>query len=984
MIKTPLYELTRSCTGCELIDTCKGPVPAIGDIESRVMIVGEAPAPNEGEGGEPWKGHAGQYLDALLAKSGLHRNDVILTNVTKCKPSNGDDPTREQANFCADRWLAKEVELFQPEIIMTLGKAATDYFVGEGETIEHRHGIPQSLLLQHDHEHTPVDDTTILPAYHPSSGFYETANMRFIQDDFAVLGKLVNGEAINRPTDTIPPAYFEAERGWESDFDPALESGVIGLDTEIVEGKLWSVQTSAEPGQGVFFNADDWDNNWLAGKRVTVHNYMFDSQFVDLPEETDDTMVMAYVLGLPQGLKELAWRLCGMEMKSYMETISGHRKDKAMAYLKSAVPESSGMSDKEEDFWRFHQAHPDVYQVLCQLARDWKENSQKRKAALSMRKLYEDARWMTNVGADDESYRLPNNHIPFYSRLVMEREEDLAGMFQTKKQKHGDGNPLVEPELGVSWSDPPLIEDLKWDSKTQSYGTVAKTPQHITKKIKRIITDVESGKEGKNGPVDPWERWQKFDPRERAEIERDLGRMPDAHLGDIPRDEAVYYSARDPDASIRVRSVLNDQIDAKGLRFAYEIDRQTLPIAREMEKNGIRVNLRRLAWLSASYTIQMQEKSEEIFSLLDIKRDGVVWRFNPNSDNELRKLFFVELGFRPTKLTKKTRLPSVEGDELAKIDHPVVKLIEEYRHLAHLKSSFSDPLQKFADKNDRIHTTVKTTRTGTGRWSMAKPNLMQIPTRTELGRQVREAFEAEVGFKLFTADYSQIEMRVVAHLSNCIPMIQMFKDGRDIHTETAAEIFGVRPEDVTSAQRNPSKTTGFGVVYGLTAMGLYTQMQSEGLDQYTESDCEKFIKEYYRTKPGLKTWQDKTLSFARLNGYVADMFGRIRYTPEMLCPIPRYRGDGERKAINMPVQSTAQGILKLAMVNIWREMRKKNLPMELIRWLLQIHDELIWEIPTYMIEVWKAFVTDLMEKAVSLSVPVKVESGYGDNWSLLK
>jgi DNA polymerase I-like protein with 3'-5' exonuclease and polymerase domains/uracil-DNA glycosylase len=894
------------------------------------MLVGEAPGSNEDIQGEPWVGEAGQYRDALLQRIGLTRDDVISTNVVKCRPKGNETPTLEQARFCGERWLQKEIELYKPKIIMALGKTATEYFLGEGETIEHRHGIPITLLrrgegdtrdaeikpanqngmesphgsVQRPNIHSSIGEGTILlPAYHPAAGFYDTGLMRFIQDDFAVLGKLVKGEEVERPVDDIEPVYEDqgSLQLYQAHFNP------VAVDTETVDDKLWSIQLSTEPGTGWFFKPYN-ERPRIEGPTV-VHNYMFDSRFVDLPEHTDDTMAMAYVLGLPQGLKELAWRLCGMEMKSYMETIAGHRKGKALDYLQQALL-----------------LHPDV---------------------------------------------------------------PLTKSVREKMERKGE---TIELDL---WANPPTIEDEKWNAKTNLYSLVRKSPQHIARKMKNILADVASGKELKDGPVDPWTRWHDVDERERAEVEDSLGPMPDASLEDIPHAEAVHYSARDPDATLRVFQVLEERIDAGGVRFAYEIDRQTLPIAREMEKNGITVNLEHLEWLSGHYAELMREKSEEIFALLKIScprcgglkflseesvcqpcHETGFWRFNPNSDKELRTLFFQHLRFTPTKLTKKTRLPSVESNELAKIKHPVVPLVEEYRHLAHLKSSFSDPLQKWADEEHKIHTTINPTRVATGRWSMKWPNLMQIPVRTELGQLVREAFTSRnPDWSLFAADYSQIEMRVAAHLSQCTSMMKLFFEGRDVHTETASEMYGKIVEK-GSPERYAAKTLGFGVIYGLSPYGLHTQMQAEGIEGWSEKDCEKFIKDYYLLRPELRTWQEETLSFARLNGYVKDIFGRIRYTPEMGCPIRRYQGDGERKAINMPVQSTAQGIIKLAMVKIWGATRGERSP----EWLLQIHDELIWELPDASLDNWGAFVTQIMENAVRLSVPVEVETKVGKNW----
>ena len=839
MIQTRgLYQATRGCTSCALRDGCKGPVPAKPG-HGKVMLVGEAPGRNEDETGVPFTGQAGEYLNSLLKTAGLSRDDVIISNTVKCRPKSNRTPTVEEAQYCASRWLDLEISAFQPQIVVPMGRVAIEYLTGE-VNVEHVHGIPFEK-----------DGATILPVYHPAAGFYDTRLMRHIQGDFETLGKLVRGERVAVPKDE----YLDP------DYRPMTSTKVFdkvaAWDTEIVDDELWSFQASDTPGTGWFMKADSCLLD--TGEGAVVHNYLFDAKYIELPLNTDDTMLMAYLLGMPQGLKELAWRLCGMEMDSYQETIGGHRKDKAMAYLEEAV----------------------------------------------------------------------NLKVP----------------------------------------DPPLLENTSWSKKENRLLISSKQPQHINRKIKRIIADVVGGKQLKDGPVDPYVRWHNIDKRERAEVERELGPMRDASLEDVPMDEAVHYACRDSDATLRVFQKLDREIDRLGLRYVYELDKRTLPVALEMMQNGIKLDSTYLNNLGRHYFEMLEMKAEAIFST-----EGVGRRFNPNSDNEVRKLLFEELGFTPSKFTE-TGLPSVSKDELPKIDHPVVPLLMEYKHIAHLKDSFCDVLPGKVDEFGRIHPTINVTRTETGRWSMKEPNLQQIPSRSELGKAIRKAFVAEEGNFLVAIDYSQIEMRVAAHMTGCKSMIDLFLEGRDIHTETASQIFGVPVDEVTSWQRYPTKTMGFGVIYGLTPHGLFNQMSQEGLEDWDEKACERFIKEYYQLRPELETWQNQTRAFAGKHGYVSDMFGRLRYIPEMLCPVKRYRSAGERQAINMPIQSTAQGILKTAMV----KMHQANYHHP-YAWLLQIHDELMFEVEAVHAVQFVEWAEQIMESAVKLSVPINVEAKMGTNW----
>ena len=664
----------------------------------------------------------------------------------------------------------------------------------------------------------------------------------------------MQGNTVDHITDDLEVVYTEWDGPNLEEFDRKA-----AIDTEIVDDKLWSYQVSFEPGSAQFIDASI--ARYIPGKQAIVHNYLFDAQWLNLPEYCDDTMLMAYLLGLPQGLKELSWRLCGMEMASYTETISGHRKTKAMNWL--------------------------------------------NQAAL------------------------------------------------------------------LDWPDPPELEVVTWDRKENKLKTQLKKPQHINRKLKRIIADVVSGKELKNGPVDPWARWHQIDARERAEVESIMGPMPDASLADIPREQAIYYSARDADATMRVYRVLQELLKERDLLYVYCMDQQTLPIALEMQNNGMAVDKNYLINLGRHYLEQMEAKAEEIFEALHGRR------FNPNSDHDLRKVFYEELKNKPTKFTP-TGLPSVRGEELSKIKHPAAKMVEEYRHLAHLKDSFCDALPSKIDTDGRIHTTINTTRTETGRWSMKNPNLQQIPSRSEQGRAIRKAFIASDTTSLIAIDYSQIEMRVAAHLAQCQSMIGMFQEGRDIHTETASQIFGIPIEEVTSQQRYPTKTMGFGVIYGLTPHGLQNQMQLEGLTDWTETRCEEFITWYYELRPELRAWQEHTKAQAMRDGYVRDMFGRLRYIPELLCPIERYRSAGERQAVNMPVQSSAQGILKLAMGLLHRS------PEVPFMWLLQVHDELMFETLDRDTARFVKWAKGVMESAVKISVPVLAEAKVGKNWGEMK
>jgi len=872
-----LHTLNRACTACPLHEKCLGPVPGMGDLSSLIAFIGEAPGRDEDKKAKPWQGRAGRYLCALLLSIGLRFEDVFLSNVVKCRPEGNATPTVDQARFCGSRWLDMELSMMRPKILVTLGAASTRYVLKDDTlTMDHWHGVPIKREML-------GFETIVLPCYHPAAGLHRTELNGQIQDDFRVLGELIkHGPERFERVDQYPEPVYRQEYG-----AVRLDGPVTALDTETVEGKLWSIQVSDKPGTGYFFQQEGAFEP--GGSTMVVHNYLYDAQFVDLPAppRTRDTMVMAYLLGQPQSLKTLAWRLCGMEMKEYDEYVRPFRHEKMMAYLEEA------------------------------------------KKGLTL-----------------------NIHDPEYGE----------------------------------WPPPPTIYDEKWDKKTQTLKVKELHPKHISKKIASILKDVEKGKVTKDGPTDPWKRWHDIRSEERAVVEEVLGTPVDASLADISIEEAVTYSTRDADATLRVDDVLWPQILEQNLLHVFNVDMQTQPIAMEMMKQGIKLDMEVLKKLSGEFFGSLEEKAEEIFLKSEVEErylDGYIpgqsayrpKRFNPNSDAQVRTLLFTDLKFTPTKYTE-TGLPSVAKDEISKIDHPVIAPLKEYKHIAHLKDSFCDTLPGHVDQDGRIHTTIRTTRTATGRWSMADPNPMQIPIRTALGRRIREAFVSEESWDLLEIDYSQIEMRVLAHVARCGSMIGLFQAGRDIHTETAAEMWGTTLDAVRADQRYAAKATGFGVAYGLTAHGLYNQFQEEGIEGWTLDDCEEFIKDYFKLRPEVWTYQEETKGWAIRNGYVVDMFGRRRWVPEILTPDRQVKGAGERMAINMPIQGGAQGIIKMAMIKLWN-----LLPDSRTRWLLQIHDSLLWEVKEDMTYYWAKMAMPPMESIVKLSVPVIVEAKVGKNWS---
>jgi len=355
----------------------------------------------------------------------------------------------------------------------------------------------------------------------------------------------------------------------------------------------------------------------------------------------------------------------------------------------------------------------------------------------------------------------------------------------------------------------------------------------------------------------------------------------------------------------------------------------------------------------------------------DIYND-VGHRFNINSSQQLSSILFEELrlpGGRKTKSGYSTDAATLEG---LKGLHPIIEPLLEYRQLTKLKSTYVDALPALVyPETGRVHTNFNQTGTATGRLSSNDPNLQNIPVRGELGKQVRKAFIASEGCLLLSADYSQIDLRVTAHLSQDPQLLAAFKRDDDIHRSTAAEIFGVSPSDVTPQQRRLAKVVNFGVLYGMSGYGL------EQATELSREEANQFIKTYYEKYSGVQAYLERTKQQAREQGYVETILGRRRYVPDINASNAQVRAAAERMAISTPVQGTAADIIKLAMIRIHAEMEGKGLKAKMI---LQVHDELLFDVPQSEVNIVKQLALDIMSSALEFSVPLTVDVKAGKNW----
>mgnify|MGYP002520854736 FL=1 len=405
------------------------------------------------------------------------------------------------------------------------------------------------------------------------------------------------------------------------------------------------------------------------------------------------------------------------------------------------------------------------------------------------------------------------------------------------------------------------------------------------------------------------------------------------------------------------------------MRSVYDgIEEPLIRVLYIMESYGVRIDVSVLKDFTRSLKDRMSECEKRIREIAD----------NPNlnvaSPKQLGELLFEKLQIDPKmKRTGKGSWPTDEEKLSALSDkNPVVEDILEYRGTRKLLSTYIEPLPGYiSPKDGRVHTTFNQALTATGRLSSSSPNLQNIPIRTEDGQQIRKAFVAPQGSVVMSADYSQIELRVMAHCCGDEHMIKAFKDGEDIHKTMAAKIFGKSLEDVTPEERRKAKTANFGIMYGISAFGLAQRLK------ISRTEASKLITDYYASFPSIRQFLDKVLDDARKNGYVQTLFGRRRYVPDVNSRNANVRSIAERNAINAPIQGTAADIIKLAMIGVQDELEKRNLHSHLV---LQIHDELVLEVPCDEIDIVKKMLIERMEGVMQLSVPLTVECNYGKDW----
>lgn len=518
----------------------------------------------------------------------------------------------------------------------------------------------------------------------------------------------------------------------------------------------------------------------------------------------------------------------------------------------------------------------------------------------------------------------------------------------------------------------PLLEDptvkkvgqnLKYDmSVLANYGIELKGIEHDT-----MIESYVLNSTGTRHDMDSLA--QKYLGLETIHFEDVAGKgAKQLTFNQIALEVAAPYAAEDADITLRLHHAINPQLQQiEGLKSVYqEIDLPLVPVLSRIERTGAMVDAHLLG-------LQSQQLAERIVVLEREAFELAGEEFNLNSPKQLQALFFEKLGLPIIKKTPKGQPSTAEPvlQELAE-EYPLPRLILEHRSLAKLKSTYTDKLPLLINlSTKRIHTSYHAAVTATGRLSSSDPNLQNIPIRTEEGRRIRQAFVAPEGYQLIAADYSQIELRIMAHLSQDKGLLTAFAQGEDVHRATAAEVFEVEPDDVSSEQRRKAKAINFGLIYGMSAFGLAKQIK------VARKEAQQYIGRYFERYPGVQDYMDRIREQAHQDGYVETVFGRRLYLPDINARNKMLQQAAERTAINAPMQGTAADIIKRAMLVVDQSLAEPSFDARMI---MQVHDELVVEVARSQVEQVRELLINRMMNAAQLDVPLIVEAGVGDNW----
>ncbi|QOR76986.1 MAG: DNA polymerase I [Thermoflavifilum sp.] len=584
----------------------------------------------------------------------------------------------------------------------------------------------------------------------------------------------------------------------------------------------------------------------------------------------------------------------------------------------------------------------------------------------SIRQLVEQFQTITNISIDTETTSIDAMQAELVGMsLCIKPHEAYYIPFDANQQKTSQRLQLLADLLGrtdVCW----IGHNIKYDMLVlKKYGFSLQGKYFDT-----LIAHYLLYPEGRRSLDDVAMQYLQYAP---VSIETLIGKKGkhQGNMRDVELEKIKEYAAEDADVAFQLKDILQKELAKHGLeKVFYEIECPLIPVLAEMEFTGVKIDVDFLREYAKELHREARQLEEKIY-----QQAGT--RFNIASPKQLGEILFDKLKLDENARTTRTGQYATGEEVLLKLasKHPIVTDILAYREITKLQSTYVEALPEMIDPHTgKIHTSYNQTVAVTGRLSSNNPNLQNIPIRTDRGREIRKAFiPAQPGHKLLSADYSQIELRIVAAISGDEHMIEAFKKGLDIHTATAARVFGVPMEQVTKEMRYRSKSVNFGIIYGQGPFGL---AQNLGISR---TEAKELIDHYFEQYPGIKAYMDQQIAFAKKHGYVQTLMGRKRWLPDIHSSNNTVRGYAERNAINMPIQGTAADMIKLAMIRIHQQLQRKHLQAKLI---LQVHDELVLDTPEKEIEEVSKIVVQEMQEALPLphNVPVIAEVGVGNNW----
>ncbi len=555
------------------------------------------------------------------------------------------------------------------------------------------------------------------------------------------------------------------------------------------------------------------------------------------------------------------------------------------------------------------------------------------------------------------------------SEDVNTNEESQASMFEVKEKPSTD-KPEYLSALRVMQQLKPLLENksiqkigqnLKFDALIMRRYDVIVSPVGFDTMLASYLLDSD-----KPHNMDALAlRYMNYSP---VSITTLIGEKKTGSMTDAPLDKIAEYAAEDADVTLTLRNILYEELKNNSLLdLAEKIEFPVSEVLTEMEFNGIAIDTKALSTISQLIKTEVERLRKDIFILSEQE-------FNIDSPKQVGEILFEKLGIAGGKKTKTGYSTDVSVLSDLAAEYPIAGMILEHRQLQKLQSTYVESLPRMIKPTTgRIHTTYNQTIAGTGRLSSVDPNLQNIPIRTALGRSIRRAFiPYNDNAVLLSCDYSQIELRIMAHISGDETLTNAFKNGLDIHSATAAKLFSMQLDEVTSSQRRIAKTVNFGIMYGQGSFGLSQQLS------ISRKEAKEIIEQYFINYPRIKNYFESTVESVRSKGYAETLCGRRRYFPNITSNNATIRQGTERAAINMPIQGTAADMMKIAMINVHKEMHKQKVSSKM---LLQIHDELVFEVPTDELELMRGLVVEIMQDALPLGeVPVIVEAGSGKNW----